>query len=539
MAKKPKPNPKPTKWKPKTEAEKDKECETWCMKGLRPLMLLFTLMSPAIAFSSKLYDYCSRYSMSNIQVHAGIGHNLVAVMTGATDVDGMGYALATKLLDSGYSLVLGGRNSTKTQNVAQLLHRHLEHLGPPSSTKQYIVTHSLRLHDLHSVRAFGRAVRDTTSTSGIHLLVDLAGELDSDYSCRNTAKDHIERLLQVNTVAHHVLIEGLLPSLRDGAMKRSARNRRNDPLVPSRIVIVVDNVRAAPSIHQRGWQHLFSTNMQALPQCNPTTQYYTSQLLLSMYNFHLHQSIQSNPMSEGKITTLTLDPGATSTHFVQNSQSHQKHNRARRSLGSRLPPVRLLKYLFSWVAVVLPTLQRDVEHSSLGLYHVATSRLALNGNGQQGKRKTSQALEHWFFQDTLSSFVGCGLTKKRQVCGATDLKHVVDHGGNKLDAPAFEKMCMQVFNGIKKVAKENGKRRKVGQQKTGTRKQKSKYSRARGRGGGEEEGETVVVEMEKEEKEEKEDEQDEQEEQEVAVAEEAEEAGEQVHVTEEEEEEGL
>ena len=110
-------SPVKPKWKPKTEAEKDKEYEAWCMKCLRPLILVFTLISPVLAFSTKLLDYCSRSSMANIEItkHSMIDktNHLVAVVTGATDTNGMGYALATKLIDSGYSVILGGRNEQR------------------------------------------------------------------------------------------------------------------------------------------------------------------------------------------------------------------------------------------------------------------------------------------------------------------------------------------------------------------------------------------------------------------------------------------
>ena len=448
MAKKAK---KEIKWKRKTESEKDKEYEVWCMKALRPLLLLFTLLGPFLALSSNLVDYTQRNSMANIAVVTSRHqpHRLVAVLTGATDVHGMGYNLATKLVDSGYSIILGGRNKTATQTVVQLLQERVQLLHHQSSTteqfEQYVESFPLQLHDLSSVHAFTGHIQERTGSTGIHLLADVAGELGGSRGCTATQADQIEYIVQVNAVAHHVLIEGLLKPLRDGASKRHATTATQattatTAIVPSRIVVVVDNIRAAPTTIPT---HLWNDGDQRAPtKCTPKTQYHTAQLLLSMYNAHVHTAIQSNPISRHKIQTFTIDPGRTNTHF--SAKGHSK--RTTRNFAERLPPVRLVKWLLSFLMPLLPELQRSTEHAALGLYHVATSATLDRRGASSG---------HLFFQDTLSMFVGCELTGHRKVCGATELKDAIGSVGSVTmgDHASLEQMCLQVFNGLKKIAK--------------------------------------------------------------------------------------
>ena len=73
-------------------------------------------------------------------------------------------------------------------------------------------------------------VKRRTSSSGIHLLVDVAGEHPNHKSCTTTPKDNIEYSMQVNLLSHQVLIDGLLTSLRNGATKRVELGVNNDSM---------------------------------------------------------------------------------------------------------------------------------------------------------------------------------------------------------------------------------------------------------------------------------------------------------------------
>ena len=460
------------KWKHKTESEKDKEFEDSCMRYLKPMFLLFTLFSPVVALSSTVIDWCSRSSMDNVIVTTSGSNQLVSVITGATDVHGMGYALTCKLVDSGWSVILGGRNRTKTDQVAMLLGERLQKKDENDNNnnqhtkKQYIETFNLQLHDLASVRKFTQQTVTRTSTTGVNLYVDVAGESGTHNACTDTEADGNEHLMQVNAISKHVLLENLLPSLRDGA--NTARDLEEITWGSSRVVTVVSSIGNGLYDNDKGKRRGGAkTNRKT---CDPKSQYHTSKLLLSLNQHHVHTKLASSPISKGKIQFFTVDPGSTATNFQEKNVLRVA---ARGGFGmarlTNIGPLRLIRWLLSSVSGVIPDLRRSAEHAALGLYHVATSS------------DLNRSISGLHFQDTYDSFVDCerrregrssssnkggGRGRSMLPCGATKLEEAVrgvsglsgggsgggGSGGGRRSS-TFDRACLEVFNFMKASSK--------------------------------------------------------------------------------------
>lgn len=133
----------------------------------------------------------------------------VVVITGATS--GIGRAAARQCASMGATVVILGRDATKTERVAAELRAEAGRTGTRSGTVEVAVAD---MSDLAAVRAAA------TDLLGRHPRVDVlvhnAGALDAEY----VAVDGVERTVASQLVGPFLLTELLLPALKAAAPSR-------------------------------------------------------------------------------------------------------------------------------------------------------------------------------------------------------------------------------------------------------------------------------------------------------------------------------
>jgi NAD(P)-dependent dehydrogenase (short-subunit alcohol dehydrogenase family) len=126
----------------------------------------------------------------------------LAVVTGASD--GIGFQIASRLVEAGAELIIPVRNPAKGEKAAERL-RALK----PGAT---VTTRPMDLASLDTVRAFTDQLTDEGRP--VHILINNAGVMTPP--THQTTKDGWELQLGTNHLSHFVLTEGLLPLLREG-----------------------------------------------------------------------------------------------------------------------------------------------------------------------------------------------------------------------------------------------------------------------------------------------------------------------------------
>jgi NAD(P)-dependent dehydrogenase (short-subunit alcohol dehydrogenase family) len=126
----------------------------------------------------------------------------LAVVTGASD--GIGFEIASRLVEAGAELIMPVRNPAKGEKAAERL-RALKRGAT-------VTTRPMDLASLDTVRAFTAQLNDEGRP--VHILINNAGVMTPP--SHQTTKDGWELQLGTNHLSHFVLTEGLLPLLRDG-----------------------------------------------------------------------------------------------------------------------------------------------------------------------------------------------------------------------------------------------------------------------------------------------------------------------------------
>ncbi|CAL8102645.1 unnamed protein product [Orchesella dallaii] len=132
----------------------------------------------------------------------------VVVMTGGPR--GIGFDIVKKLLQLDYTVILGVRNISASQNGID----KIRSLGITSGGVKFL---NLDLKSLNSVRQFAKEVLTCEEGSRIDLLLNNAGSVNGNYEI---TPDNMESTFQVNYLSHFLLTNLLLPRIKETAAKK-------------------------------------------------------------------------------------------------------------------------------------------------------------------------------------------------------------------------------------------------------------------------------------------------------------------------------
>lgn len=200
------------------------------------------------------------------------------LITGATN--GIGKAAALEIAKQGATVVIVGRDKTKTENVANELRT-----ASGNNATLYLLADLSSQKDIHKLASDFKAKH-----SRLDVLINNAGGF---YDTRKTTVDGIEYTFAFNHLGYFLLTDLLLDVLKTSA--------------PSRIVNVSSDAQAPGKI--------FWDDLQLTRNYGGMKAYYQSKLANVMFTYELAKRLEGTG-----VTVNALHPGLVSSSFGDNAK---------------------------------------------------------------------------------------------------------------------------------------------------------------------------------------------------------------------------
>lgn len=250
--------------------------------------------------ASLVHDLLNPWNASKIPSQTG----KVCVITGGNE--GIGAAFVTELFKNGIAKVIIASNDAARHQEA------VEHFSKEAGkdVSSQVIFHEMDLGDYSAVKKVVEQIKKETDRIDIIDLSAAIGMYTTDVPTSTTDKSHaLDRHFACNNVGHAILLQGLLPLIKETA------NKTGD----ARIVIMGSNLHfsASSDVH-------FASIDELNTDLGPTLQYNRSKLGNVVYAKKLARQFKAEGLAD-KIFVNSIHPGVVKTAQQDGAlESYQK-----------------------------------------------------------------------------------------------------------------------------------------------------------------------------------------------------------------------